>query len=203
MIVTHPITFCRPRPRVVARSHHHLGYLHHCQVWSDFLWIFFSADSVQAAPPTLDREGGVHKYSRAFKEIVESCLVKEPSLRFATVSIISRLPGTDNFVVQADGRAAPPNLVFQEHKETFLPRRNHTPYYLYLFLNFSSCVCLQAIFPRWPSVLSAVKGSPRFIYVARSTRGTSQRSCLRLRRPNLTVGCSIQVLPNKTRNTMY
>lgn len=36
---------------------------------------------VQGAPPTLDREGGVHKYSRTFKEIVERCLVKDPSLR--------------------------------------------------------------------------------------------------------------------------
>ncbi|KAI9444993.1 kinase-like domain-containing protein [Lactarius indigo] len=36
---------------------------------------------VQGAPPTLDREGGVHKYSRAFKEVVERCLVKDPSLR--------------------------------------------------------------------------------------------------------------------------
>ncbi|KAA1468513.1 kinase-like protein [Dentipellis sp. KUC8613] len=37
--------------------------------------------TVQDAPPTLDREGGVHKYSRAFKEIVEACLAKEPSKR--------------------------------------------------------------------------------------------------------------------------
>ncbi|KAI0044389.1 kinase-like protein, partial [Auriscalpium vulgare] len=37
--------------------------------------------TVQDAPPTLDREGGVHKYSRAFKEIIESCLVKDPALR--------------------------------------------------------------------------------------------------------------------------
>lgn len=36
---------------------------------------------VQGAPPTLDREGGVHKYSRAFKEVVERCLAKDPSLR--------------------------------------------------------------------------------------------------------------------------
>jgi len=36
---------------------------------------------VKAAPPTLDREGGVHKYSRAFKELVDRCLVKDPSLR--------------------------------------------------------------------------------------------------------------------------
>ncbi|TFY69022.1 hypothetical protein EVG20_g3314 [Dentipellis fragilis] len=37
--------------------------------------------TVQDAPPTLDREGGVHKYSRVFKEIVEACLAKEPSKR--------------------------------------------------------------------------------------------------------------------------
>ncbi|THH17398.1 hypothetical protein EW146_g3393 [Bondarzewia mesenterica] len=37
--------------------------------------------TVQDAPPTLDREGGVHKYSRAFKDMVESCLVKDPSKR--------------------------------------------------------------------------------------------------------------------------
>ncbi|KAH9050453.1 kinase-like domain-containing protein [Lactarius hengduanensis] len=41
---------------------------------------------VQGEPPTLDREGGVHKYSRAFKEIVERCLVKDPSLRSAPFS---------------------------------------------------------------------------------------------------------------------
>ncbi|KAI0067946.1 kinase-like protein [Artomyces pyxidatus] len=37
--------------------------------------------TVQDAPPTLDRDGGVHKYSRAFKEVVEGCLLKDPSRR--------------------------------------------------------------------------------------------------------------------------
>jgi len=37
--------------------------------------------SIQEDSPTLDREGGVYKYSRAFKEIVDSCLVKDPSKR--------------------------------------------------------------------------------------------------------------------------
>jgi serine/threonine-protein kinase OSR1/STK39 len=36
---------------------------------------------IQEAPPTLDREGGTYKYSRAFKEMVDSCLVKDPSKR--------------------------------------------------------------------------------------------------------------------------
>lgn len=37
--------------------------------------------SVTNAPPTLDRSGGEHKYSRAFEEIVELCLNKDPSKR--------------------------------------------------------------------------------------------------------------------------
>lgn len=37
--------------------------------------------TVQGVPPTLDRAGGEHKYSKAFKEIVEACLVKDPSKR--------------------------------------------------------------------------------------------------------------------------
>ncbi|KNZ79664.1 Serine/threonine-protein kinase fray2 [Termitomyces sp. J132] len=37
--------------------------------------------TIQDDPPTLDRDGGAYKYSRAFKEIVESCLVKDPSKR--------------------------------------------------------------------------------------------------------------------------
>jgi len=31
--------------------------------------------------PTLDREAGEHRYSREFKEIIESCLVKDPTKR--------------------------------------------------------------------------------------------------------------------------
>jgi serine/threonine protein kinase len=37
---------------------------------------------VQDDPPGLDREAGQYRYSRAFKEVVESCLVKDPSKRF-------------------------------------------------------------------------------------------------------------------------
>ncbi|KAJ6501664.1 kinase-like domain-containing protein [Mycena vitilis] len=37
--------------------------------------------TIQEDPPTLDREGGTYKYSRAFKEVVDSCLVKDPSKR--------------------------------------------------------------------------------------------------------------------------
>ncbi|KAJ7225866.1 kinase-like domain-containing protein [Mycena pura] len=37
--------------------------------------------TLQEAPPSLDREGGTYKYSRAFKELIDSCLVKDPSKR--------------------------------------------------------------------------------------------------------------------------
>ncbi|KAJ6519459.1 kinase-like domain-containing protein [Mycena sanguinolenta] len=37
--------------------------------------------TIQEDSPTLDRDGGTHKYSRAFKELVDSCLVKDPSKR--------------------------------------------------------------------------------------------------------------------------
>ncbi|GLB36455.1 putative serine/Threonine protein kinases, catalytic domain [Lyophyllum shimeji] len=37
--------------------------------------------TIQDEPPTLDREGGTYKYTRAFKEMVDSCLVKDPSKR--------------------------------------------------------------------------------------------------------------------------
>ncbi|KAJ3822264.1 kinase-like domain-containing protein [Lentinula raphanica] len=37
--------------------------------------------TIQDEPPTLDREGGTYKYSKAFQEMVASCLVKDPSKR--------------------------------------------------------------------------------------------------------------------------
>ncbi|KAI4520891.1 Pkinase-domain-containing protein [Schizophyllum commune Loenen D] len=37
--------------------------------------------TIQEDPPTLDRDNGVHKYSRALKDIIDSCLVKDPSKR--------------------------------------------------------------------------------------------------------------------------
>ncbi|KAG5219499.1 Serine/threonine-protein kinase [Salix suchowensis] len=37
--------------------------------------------SIQEDPPALDRDGGTFKYSRAFKEVIDSCLIKDPSKR--------------------------------------------------------------------------------------------------------------------------
>ncbi|KAI0027812.1 kinase-like domain-containing protein, partial [Vararia minispora EC-137] len=44
--------------------------------------------TVHGESPTLNREGGVHKYSRAFKEVVDACLVKDPALRPTTVQLL-------------------------------------------------------------------------------------------------------------------
>jgi len=49
------------------------------------------ASSIQEDPPTLDREGGVFKYSRAFKEIIDSCLVKDPTKRWVYSLLLSAL----------------------------------------------------------------------------------------------------------------
>lgn len=37
--------------------------------------------TVQGKPPKLDSVGGVHQYSRAFNDVVDACLVKDPSKR--------------------------------------------------------------------------------------------------------------------------
>lgn len=37
--------------------------------------------SLNEAPPAMDRESGLHKYSKAFEEMVSSCLAKDPAQR--------------------------------------------------------------------------------------------------------------------------
>jgi serine/threonine-protein kinase OSR1/STK39 len=46
---------------------------------------------IQEDPPSFDRRGGVYKYSRAFKEIVDRCLVKDP-LKRPTAKELLRTP---------------------------------------------------------------------------------------------------------------
>ena len=40
-------------------------------------------------PPTLDRAGGVHRYSRAFADVVAQCLSKEPSARPTAAQLLA------------------------------------------------------------------------------------------------------------------
>jgi hypothetical protein len=140
---------------------------------------------VQAAPPTLDREGGVHKYSRAFKEVVERCLVKDPSLRFTSSPPFTRLLRTNNALRRPTAAQLLQTPFFRNAKKssylvgTIL--RMHLP-----FLSFHPLAadgCLQVIYPLWRSVWNAANNLHSYC-TARSTRGTFQRICLCLRRPN-------------------
>ncbi len=47
-----------------------------------------SVFSVQDEPPPFLREGGQYKYSKAFKEMVESCLAKDPAVRPSAVELL-------------------------------------------------------------------------------------------------------------------
>lgn len=44
---------------------------------------------LQEDSPSLDRQGGTFKYSRAFKEMVDSCLAKDPSKRYVLCLTVS------------------------------------------------------------------------------------------------------------------
>jgi len=37
--------------------------------------------TLQKEPPTLDRDQASHKFTKTFKEMIDSCLVKDPTKR--------------------------------------------------------------------------------------------------------------------------
>lgn len=45
--------------------------------------------SVRDPPPVLDRTGGSYKYSKAFKEMVDQCLEKDPAKRPSAAELLS------------------------------------------------------------------------------------------------------------------
>lgn len=47
-----------------------------------------SVFSVQDEPPPFLREGGQYKYSKSFKEMVESCLAKDPAIRPSAMELL-------------------------------------------------------------------------------------------------------------------
>lgn len=79
--------------------------------------------TVQGVPPTLDRAGGEYKYSRAFKEIVDACLVKDPSKRPTAEELLQstffKAAKKKNYLVGAILDGLPP--LTQRQERTVLP----------------------------------------------------------------------------------
>jgi serine/threonine-protein kinase OSR1/STK39 len=59
---------------------------------------------LQDEPPSIDRTGGVNKYSKTFKGVVDRCLTKDPALRYdcntaslvkLTLSTVQRRPAAE------------------------------------------------------------------------------------------------------------
>lgn len=65
---------------------------------------------IQEDPPTLERDGGVHKYSRGFKEIIDWCLNKDPAKRLV---LSSHFYTSILITSQAICTRAPPFPIFQ------------------------------------------------------------------------------------------
>lgn len=112
--------------------------------------------TVQGRPPTLDQEGGVHRYSKTFKDIVDACLRKDPSKRPTAAQLLQTpffksakkkshlvgaiLSGLPPLVMRQEQRRRPPSLMAQLTTDswdfslpTIRPRANddaravHTP----------------------------------------------------------------------------
>ncbi|KIM48340.1 hypothetical protein M413DRAFT_440065 [Hebeloma cylindrosporum] len=76
--------------------------------------------TIQEDPPTLDREGGVYKYSRAFKEVVDSCLAKDPSKRPSAEELLQtpffKAAKKKSYLINTILRDLPPLVQRQERR---------------------------------------------------------------------------------------
>ncbi|KAL4069468.1 kinase-like domain-containing protein, partial [Scleroderma citrinum] len=91
--------------------------------------------TVQGRPPTLDREGGVHRYSQAFKDVVDACLRKEPSKRPTSAELLQMpffkgakkksylvgviLAGLPPLAMRQERRKRPPSLMAQRTMDSW------------------------------------------------------------------------------------
>ncbi|KAF4607002.1 hypothetical protein EYR38_001059 [Pleurotus pulmonarius] len=75
---------------------------------------------IQEDPPTLDRDGGTFKYSRAFKEVIDSCLIKDPSKRPTAEQLLQtpffKSAKKPSYLVAAILKALPPLTQRQERQ---------------------------------------------------------------------------------------
>ncbi|TFK41307.1 kinase-like domain-containing protein [Crucibulum laeve] len=83
--------------------------------------------TIQDDPPSLNREGGTYKYSRTFKEVVDSCLVKEPSERPTAEELLQtpffKAAKKTSYLVNAILKDLPPLTQRQERR---IAKTHHT-----------------------------------------------------------------------------
>lgn len=72
--------------------------------------------SINETPPTLDRECGVHNYSRNFKDMIDSCLAKDPSKRCASTYFLENMTWVVS-CIQPQCWTATSNPILQRREE--------------------------------------------------------------------------------------
>ncbi|KAH7914478.1 kinase-like protein [Hygrophoropsis aurantiaca] len=85
--------------------------------------------TVQGKPPTLDRESGVHRYSRAFKATIDSCLIKDPSKRPTAAQLLQtpffKSAKKKSYLVSAILEGLPPLAMRQERRRRQASIKSH------------------------------------------------------------------------------
>jgi len=89
-------------------------------VFGEFTTSQLTFDRLNEEPPAIDREGGPHKYSKAFEEMVARCLVKDPAQRPTAHQLLQspffKGPIKKNCLVSTILKNLPPLVTRQERK---------------------------------------------------------------------------------------
>jgi len=85
--------------------------------------------TLQNEPPTLDRDQASHKFSRTFKEMIDSCLIKDPSRRPTSEKLLQhpffKQAKKKSYLVSTILHDIPPLTQITHIKKTPQPRVNH------------------------------------------------------------------------------
>jgi len=85
--------------------------------------------TLQNEPPTLDRDQASHKFSRTFKEMIDSCLIKDPSRRPTSEKLLQhpffKQAKKKSYLVSTILHDVPPLTQITHIKKTPQPKVNH------------------------------------------------------------------------------